>query len=176
VGVTSSVQLPEQPASGFVEEVALAGNGYHAPHSETHVKLQLDADVSGALWQTTITFDPKWSSLIAYVHLEFGSLLDTKIVACRTQLGPDMFLGQNVLIPPSFESLPENNQGLWVPPAQLYFAPGMPGWQPNITVRTDNTDTENGTVFLLLYNFKKDAGKRVPLSVIYSCLPRASSS
>lgn len=178
MSVGSSVQLPNQPAAGRVEEFPLAGAGYTSPLSETRVRLELDADATGGFMTATIVMDPRWTSIIAYHGVEVGSLADSKALAFNIQVGEFFSLSSNVIVAKGVTggTVPPLSVGTWTPPGQLLFGPGLPNWTNNIITTTDNTDTEDLVVNCLIYNFKKDASKVVPLAVLYRCLPRGTAA
>lgn len=176
MAVALVVDLPDQPAGGSAVEVPLAGNGYWSPHSETHVTAPLPGDASGGLQTITVSFDPRWTSIIAFCQLEIDSLGAPRNVTLRTQMGPDMFDGivfnvQGLTSPGGIGALSPTT---WYPVPQFYnFSTGQT--PPNIVLTKSNVDSEDVVMHLLVYNFKIDAAKRVPLQVLYSCLPRGSS-
>lgn len=176
MAVALTVQLPEQPATGSVEEVPLAGDGIVSPHSETHVHMVLEADATAGLLVITIQLDPRWSCLLNYCNWQCASLADRKGCSWRIQAGPDFFLGANMDLGtgPNFSAVGSDNNSIWCPPPQMLFVPGMTSWAPNIVFTTDNTDTEDVELFVLIYNFRKDAPKRIPVTVLNSALPRGS--
>ncbi len=178
VSVGGEVTLPNQPASPFtavssVQEIPLAGNGYTAPHSAWAVFLELEGDVSGGTMSLTCTLDNKWSHLLAWSAAKFATLADEKRISYNVQVYEDLEYFQNQIYKTSFGQL---NQEMWCPPPQMLVAPGAPDWTNSILLSTDNTDTEDLRWNLLIYNFKKDANKVVPLPILHSVLSRAASS
>ncbi len=177
MSVVSTVSLPSQPTVGFAEEIALAGNGYTAPHSQTNLQVILDADATGGQMTFTVNMDPRWSCLIAHASWQIGSLADGKNGNFRLQYGMSVFIGQRTDIALSFDSgTAANNMQTWTPPPQLLFNPGISDWIPNLVLKTDNTDTEDAQLFVCILNYKKDAGKRFPLGLLHMPLTRGTST
>jgi len=176
MAVGIQVNLPAQPTAGIVEEYGLAGDGLTAPHSEARVRLLLDGDSGGGLMTMTIGMDLRWASLVSYALCDVASLSDAKQIAWRMGVGSDMALGVNLEIPLSFpggQAVGANNQGLWCPPPVLLMPNGS---VPAVLIfTTDNTDTEDIALHVLIYQFKIDAAKRVPLPILHSVLSRGTS-
>jgi hypothetical protein len=137
-----------------------------------------EADGSAGFLTLGLTFDPKWSSVLAWVNIEITNVLVTKKVSVRLQTGEHVAMGSLLVVDPlipGLGSVGAHAPVMWNPPPQLLFSPGIPNWTNNLQLICTNVDGEDVEMHVTLYNFKKDAGKVVPLNLIYSVLNRGGS-
>jgi len=68
VSVSSSVTLPAQPAAGITTFVPLGGDGKLAPQGCYFSRLEVAGDASGGNASVIISFDARYTNLVAYVN------------------------------------------------------------------------------------------------------------
>lgn len=172
MSVTSTVELPAQPSAGNVQESALAGAGAWAPHSETHVNLSLEADVSGGTMTLEVRMDPRWDCMVGWVQLELLSQAADRQVQFILDPAGNLRLGSGMLL--VNQGVSSLNMATWVPPPQILISP-VGSTLSALRVVLPNTDTEDATIHVLVYNFRKNVKNTAALSAIYGVVPHAAS-
>jgi len=77
MAVSDSVQLPEQPTSGFTRTQPLGGNGWSDPHSRTTCRITLASAAGGGTNILIIRLDPRYTQLVAFVNVSVaGATVD----------------------------------------------------------------------------------------------------
>lgn len=176
MAVTETVALPAQPVVGATTEVPLAGDGYYAPHSQTNVRINLDADVSSGNITAFIEMDPRWTSIVAWAALEVASMAATRQANFRILSSENISMSSMQLITQStLGNAAEFNGCVWVPPPFILPGP-IRNTTSSIRVGFLNTDSEDIIFDCVIYNFQKDVRNRVPLQWIHSSLPRGLTS
>lgn len=176
MSVSGSITLPlvgSANSTAQAKEVSLAGNGYWSPHSAWHVRFRLDADASGGSQTATIHLDQRWASMLAMVSVNCGSLAAAKRIGLFVTIDEDLSMGTEILLPE--HGTLTSRKGIWTPQPQILVAPPGASFTNNVLLDTANVDTENVTMELVLYNFKKDAPKVTPITILNNCLPRGTS-
>ncbi len=165
MSVNESLTLPNQPTQGSVVIRPLGGDGYTSPQSYYIASHQVDSDASGGTVTNNIVTDPQFQSVIAVANVSMISGAADRLVAIgmfteesavRLEVIANMVLDSDV------------GQHLLYSPAPLFPC-------PRIRCVVDNVDTEETTLKLVVYNFKRDAFQKVPLSVLLDSLPRGFS-
>ena len=173
MAVTSEVTLPAQPAAGAVTYQPLGGDGFTAPLAAMTFNVQLTHDASGGSAEISVRPDPQWVSVLNYTQVGvIGATVDTP-VALTFDSGHETFT-----IP---VNLPEalaggslvSNAALWTPPLVLLDV--HPGADPVIKYSLTNTNGDTSIMNGRFYCFRKGVAQRVPLNVLVSALPRAST-
>lgn len=175
MSVTQTIVLPAQPAAGSTVQVALAGNGYTAPHSETRVRVNQAGDASGGINTIQVNWDPRWVSMVAFSSFVIGGLAAAQSVELNYRISANSGMGVVLVVPfPNITGI--NPQVTWCPPAQLCSVPSIGATQPNFRAALVNTDGDTYQLDLVLYNFKKDVLQVTPLSILLASLPRGTSA
>lgn len=122
----------------------------------------------------TIRMDPRWSAMLAMVSVQVSSLADTKQIECSLTISGTLAMGTELLCPVPPAGI-GNVRALWTPQPQLLEDVGAAGFFNSLSIVTDNTDTEDMTLDVIIYNFQKDAGRVTPLTVLNQCMPRGTT-
>lgn len=167
--VTSTVSLPDQPAAGLVEFVPLGGDGYLAPIAQYILsEFAIAGDVSGGSAQLFVNMDPQYQGLVQLISFRMdGATADTDIVASITtrNLGfSDTFSG--VLKDVTISGI-TNTRGTYAPAPMFDFG--------QINAVVPNVDGDSLTMGAIINCFARDASRKVPLSILLSCLPRGAT-
>lgn len=164
MAVTEIIALGDQPVTGEIRYVPLAGDGYTAPHSMYIANIDLAQDASGGVIAIRVTRDPRWEHLVGVM-----AFTNTNTTAAKSQFditndasGPFFIVaGTPVTLPGGTQS------GVWVPPPIIN--------PQSFNIRAANVDTFTLTYAALIYNFRIDASKRIPLSVLLASVPTGGS-
>ena len=175
MSVTTSVQLPDQPAAGFTRIASLGGNGWQSPRSMTVVQVQLAGDASGGTNIITANLDPVYLNLVAAVQFSIaGAAADVDMRGVIT--GPE---GEFMQIS---TTIPYHNAGggtllssrMWTPTPVMLVNNDDPG-DYRIQMITPNTNGDTNYLELWLCNFEKRAAEVTPLEILTASLPRGGA-
>jgi len=168
LSISETVVLPDQPAAGSVEYVGLGGNGYLAPHSMYLIDQQITGDVTGGDVLFRISRDERFEHLIMTMMVQGdGSTVDLPF---RMEIfrGQQSFLIQSGLIVATTVLNGTGSNRVWSPSPLI----GPTFWR----LRVDNTLGKIVKFKSVIYNFRIDASKLVPLNLLLQNLPRAASA
>jgi len=169
VTVQETILLPAQPAIGRTEYVPLGGNGWDSPFSYYAVAVELQADGSGGVNDITVVMDPQFMSLIGYIQ----SLVIS--VASATDSVRHITITEQDHIRDTRQMIIDVESSIaaiyWTPPGITLNS--TPLHTPTIRSVVENNDADDHFMNLRLYNFKKDAEKKVPLRLIMANLVRS---
>ncbi len=178
MSVSSLVTLPAQPGSGTTTERPLGGDGWTAPHSVHAVDVELESDASLGTSTIRVHTDPRWSCVISYMLTRLQAPTADMPIAQTIVMGKFSGFAQvtNVI---DVSAAPIGISGgvLWTPPPFISstsdpVSAAVPMYGESLM---NNIDTETHTLHMRVYNFHKDAERRVPLSVLLASLPRGSN-
>lgn len=165
MAITQVLKLPAQPSSGSAEIIPLGGNGWISPQSAFLIDMQVTGDATGGRITLTVERDNRFEHLISLIQLNsddaaaaeflFG-IHRGKVVAQAS--GTQTNIGLTSL---------DNNQVAWNPTPMI----SPTKW----TCVMNNVDTIEYKWLSLVYNFKIQASEKIPLSVLFSSLPRSAS-
>ncbi len=175
--VSTSVQLPNQPASGSSEYVPLGGDGVVSPHSVTYAWLASSSDASGGYNRGFIRFDTRWTQLVETVMVEvWDAAADVNVL---TDITASPACRQGYCINAEFEPVSTLNPEVrtnWGPSPQLVVAnAGDPTDQPHIRAAIPNVDGETLQIYAKIFNFDRRAAQRTPIEILTRCLVRSST-
>lgn len=170
MAVSIDNQLPEQPVLGVNTYTPLGGDGWTAPHSVAEVSVGSAGDASGGNNVITVTFDPRFISIVAYVRLHNSS----------ASAGIEMNLALLPELPRSQPQLTAFYND--VPVAQLNSS-NVITWSPSplphlsrLQATTTNVNGDSLTLQAYIYQFQRTALQQVPLNLILSSLPRGDNA
>ncbi len=170
MAVTVDVDLQEQPASGLIQIVPLAGNGYTAPKSMYLVDVNLTQDGSGGVAAIRVTRDDRFEHIVAIMA---GNNTNTSVVAIQFDIqlvrtdnpgpgGPSFSISKIPSLSPGVKQL-----SVFIPPPLINPV--------TFNCRCTNVDTFTLTTTMVIYNFNIDASKITPLSVLLASIPSGGS-
>jgi len=168
MAVTTTVTMPDQPATGQVRYIPLGGDGYVAPHSAYSCFISHAMDASGGNSSINLQFDQRFTQMISYMRSEVvGVAADT---AVRQFIRID---GDEIISDTTFGTYwvgTALSSRLWKPPGVIGTStPSMTAYMTSQMVNVDG-DTHNFTC--RVYNFDKRARELTPLPILLSSLPR----
>lgn len=172
MAVEVSIQLPNQPAIGGVEELPLGGPGRISPTNCQDVTVSSVSDASGGLNIITIHTDPRWTCLVSYITCAVGG------AAVDRDIAFDLLGSRIGVMGPSLTSTVPSGLAarlMWTPPPYLGTTNLLTTDDTvpfRIRATITNVDTETLLVSARIYNFEKNIEQRVPLSQLLSVLPR----
>lgn len=165
MAVLEVVDLPNQPAAGSAIFHALGGDGWFAPQSRVEIDASLAMDASGGAIRLSFTLDPQYESIVALMQIgtdETTAGLDFQVdVALKASTN---FIKATGVVVPDHEG---GQSRLWMPPPIINPL--------KIDFRMDNTDTFTMVCIATIYQFRKTASQRVPLSELFRCLARGGA-
>lgn len=174
MSVSSSVQLPAQPASGRTVFTPLGGDGIGAPLACYLVDIDIAGDAGGGVASLQIFGDPRFTNLVAWMNIKATSAATATDFlmqiedAVSTTVPKPQIVGTLPQIDPSLFGA--NAAFLWYPPP-IYF-PGTGNFQ----VVTENVDaTEVYTLALQVYCFNVDVLQLTPLPFLQWNVPGVSA-
>lgn len=171
VTVLEALELPNQPTVGTTQYVPLGGNGFDAPFSYYAVDIQLDADVSGGNNDIIVLMDPQFMGLVSFIQtLVISVSAATPSKRLITMTASDHCRDSRDCV---FEAVDGQASILWTPPGLTLNA--TPLHTPSFRSTIENVDGDDHFFNLRIYNFKKDAEKKVPLRLIMANLVRSQS-
>ncbi len=165
MAVSLAVNLTDQPPDGKIEYLPLGGDGYTSPHSLYSVDVSLSQDVSGGVAAIVISRDERFEHLITLMG-SFNS--NTSAVATQFDVtagessGPFFISNALPVLTPG-----GTQTALWTPPPIINPI--------TMALRVANVDGFAFTLTMLVFNFRIDASKRIPLPVLLSSLPSAGA-
>ncbi len=173
MSVVTTVALPAQPGDGETRFIPLGGDGAVSPHSYTTLEMTNTSDASGGKTQAEITFDPRWTQLLAWVGVSVtNSAAAVPVDYAIQQAGA---AAQKYRASAALRAIPNfsaDNQHLWYPAAELIVTDGS---ARNVTVAIENIDTQELVVRMLVYNFDRRARERTPIEILAACLVRSGT-
>jgi len=171
VSITETITLPNQPAVGTLEYIPLAGDGLAAPQSAFFLDHQITGDASGGFIRWQVHRDGRFSHLLQFMSAESDS-----ITAISYRF--DIFRGANASTAQAFHNVGTTGLSsvsgnvlaaqIWTPPAVIDPV--------KFELKLPNADGEEHKFKMLIYNFKVDASKRVPLNILFQSLIRSASA
>ncbi|GAG08326.1 unnamed protein product [marine sediment metagenome] len=173
MSVTSTVTLPAQPADGLMRNTPLGGNGYRSPFNQVYCRVNLAGDATGGDVEINIILDDVYLSLVNVMQAWVSGA--TADVPCRMQLikdGPEFFQYQGE-IPHSAAGSGSAflNNRVWSPPP-LLLNHSQAG---NVHLLCPNTDGDQFTLGVWLYQFNKRAADFTELEQILDTLSRGTT-
>ncbi len=178
MAVEALVTLPDQPAQGTTIEQPLGGNGWTAPHSAHACDISVVSDGTGGASTLRVHTDPRWTCVIAYmlsrVTTPTADYPLSQIIVMGRFAG---FCQVTGVVDISDAPTGKSAGRLWTPPGIIGTtseppSSGTPMYGESVV---NNIDTEAHSLHIRVYNFEKDAQRRVPLSVLLASLPRGSN-
>lgn len=161
--------LPEQPVLGVNTYTPLGGDGWTAPHSVAEVSISSAGDAGGGNNDISLTFDPRFISIVSYVRLVNSGASGT--IEMRLTMLPSLprvqpqvqAFANNVPL----NALDTTNSMTWCPPPLPHL--GV------LNARTPNVNNDTMTLMAYIYQFQITALQQVPLNLILASLPRGDT-
>lgn len=162
MSVSSTFALPGQPDAGTNTYVPLAGDGYTAPHSLFAVNVTLAMDASGGVANIRITRDPRWEHLVPVIGaLNTNTTQDEMQMDITTALAAG---GPIFLVGGLAQQRPDGTQArVWTPPPIINPL--------SFQVVAANVDTFQLSMSMVVYNFRVDASRKIPLPILLASVP-----
>lgn len=166
--VSTTLTMPDQPASGQMSYIPLGGDGMNAPHSAYSIFVTVAMDASGGNSQITMFFDERYTQMVSYMRTEVVGVAAN--ASCRQFVRLD---GDEICTstePALYWSGTALASALWKPPGVIVSSRDKSdAYMFSQLVNTDG-DTHNFTA--RVYNFDKRARELTPISVLLASLPR----
>lgn len=169
MAVSVATTLPAQPAIGLNTYVPLGGDGWTAPHSVAEFSISSVGAAGGGNNTITLTFDPRFTSIVSYVRLvnagasaAIEMLLRMRPPLPRVQPQVEAFANQAGVL-----SLFTQNLFTWAPPPLPHM-----GILEGVTT---NVDGDTLSMMGYIYQFQVDVLQKVPLNFVLAALPRGDS-
>lgn len=162
--VNVDLVLPAQPVSGSTIYIPLAGNGYTSPHSAFAVSAVVTMDASGGVAALRLARDERWEHLVVLMAA----------LVSNTTVAPIQFDITSTSTAVSFVTskiptlLPGGTQAAIFTPPPIINPITM-------NIRAANVDSFTLTASFMVYNFKIDASKQIPLDVLLASVPTGGS-
>lgn len=166
MAISEQVILPAEPAAGSLQFIPLAGNGYQSPQSAFLLNMQITGDASAGRIRFIVARDARFEQITQFMSIESNSAtaIDYNMQYFRAGVGITN-AGKTEIS--SVDSAVIAHK-MWVPPAVM----NCTKWECSV----DNVDLEVHKFKLLIYNFRVDASKVTPLSLLFSSLTRTGSA
>ncbi len=169
MAVAITNQLPDQPVLGLNTYSPLGGDGWTAPHSVAEVSVGSAGDASAGNNVITVTFDPRFQSIVAYVRLSNSSAsagieMNLSMFPALPRSQPQLQAFANAV---PVNALSTTNNFTWAPPP----IPGL----SRLQATTTNTNGDSLTLMAYIFQFQRRALELVPLNVILAALPRGDN-
>ncbi len=167
MSVSSTVQLPDQPALGSLTYRPLGGNGFTSPQAVYYLYNHAVAgDAMGGSAILTILMDPQFQCVVDQLAFQVQSQAAAATYRMQIELPGDDYIMYN-----SGTSVLESGIGrsTWIP-------------QPLFNIDTAalvmaNVDaTETYQFSAVIYCFNKRAQELMPLNILLGSFPRSSSA
>lgn len=166
MAINVDVDLQDQPASGLIQIVPLAGNGYTAPKSMYLVDVDLTQDASGGVAAIRVTRDDRFEHICAVMSADNNNssavAIQFDIQLVRAPAGPSYNVSKIPSLSPGVKNL-----AMFIPPPLINPV--------TFNVRCTNVDTFVLRATMVIYNFNINASKVTPLSVLLASMPAAGS-
>ncbi len=175
MAVSSTVAIPAQPGAGLIEFLPLGGDGRVAPLGCYMADVQLAGDASGGLASISLTLDPRYTNLVAFINVRATStsaapefFVDIRSNAAATGVSGVQIVG--TMPQSSMAGLGPNASFLWYPPPIYYPGEG------HLSLTMVNTDaTEVYSLVAEVYCFDIDIRKLTPLYLMQLNVPGVSA-
>jgi len=169
MAVSIDLQLPEQPVIGSVVYNPLAGDGWTAPHSVSEFSVGSAGSASGGNNVITITFDPRFTSILTYVRATNSSAstaieMSIVLLPALPRSTPQVEAFCNTV---PIKALGTQNVMTWAPPPLPHLG--------RLQVVEANVNGDELDAMGYLYQFQRDVLHQVPLNLILASLPRGDS-
>ncbi len=167
MSVTSTVNLPAQPATGSVVYRPLGGNGFTAPQAVYYVyNHAIVSDASGGDAILIMGMDPQYQCVVDQLAFQVQSQATSAVYRFQVELPNDDYIMYN-----SGSSVLEGGVGrsTWIP-QPLFNIDTAALVTPNV----DGSETYQFSAIIYLFN--KRAQEQVPLNVLLGSFPRSSSA
>ncbi len=129
MSVNAAVTLPAQPTQGTSVYEALGGDGRQAPHGCYFCTLEVAGDATGGVASMTITFDVRYTNLVAYMNLGIEADAGAGDFMLRLQGAANAFPPRPQIvgtIPQVASTLTADNaEFLWYPPPVFFQQQGI---------------------------------------------------
>lgn len=174
MAVTTTVAIPDQPATGVIEFLPLGGNGKVAPLGCYMVDVQLAGDASGGLATINVELDPRYTNLVAFYSAKVDSAATAPdfFMDIRANAAATGFAGPSIVgtMPHTTIITLGNASFLWYPPP-IYYPRGG-----HISLTMTNVDaTEVYAVVAEVYCFDSDVRSLAPLYLLQLNVPGVSA-
>jgi hypothetical protein len=172
VSVSEELTLPIRTGPGIttqgVRYEPLGGNGLVAPHAQYSIdNFETTGDASGGVINQTITCDPRYSCLLAFVSTTASGGTISAAVGCRIVIRTTSAFEWAVAGLGSYVSPDATSRLHWSPDPVFDF--------DQIRIRWDNVDAASFRSDCIIYLFEKNVKQKVPLPTLLACLPRSAS-
>lgn len=169
MAVAINVTLPGQPVLGVNTFTPLGGDGWTAPHSVAEVSVGSAGDASAGNNVITVTFDPRFQSIVTYVRLSNSSAsagieMDLVMFPAVPRSQPQLQAFANAV---PVNGLRGTNNLTWSPPPIPHL--------DRLQATTTNTNGDSLTLMAYIYQFQRTVLQQVPLNLILASLPRGDS-
>ncbi len=169
MAVSIDNQLPEQPVLGVNTYTPLGGDGWTAPHSMAEVSVGSAGAAGGGTNVITVTFDPRFQSLVTYVRLSNSSAsgaieMNLSLFPALPRAQPQLQAWANAV--PVNDVSTQNNITWSPPPIPNLF---------RLQATTTNVSGDSLTLQAYIFQFQRRALELVPLNVILASLPRGDN-
>lgn len=171
---TDELEIPDEPASGYVRFQPLGGDGMSDPIAAYSVRLDATGDASGGTHTLRIKPDPQYCSLVSYM---VGHQINaTGDVNARMGVSPED--GSSTLF---FTTLNHTDINLSAgnatairvfSPPPLILSPSSQEADEWLYLQVANTNGRESRLLARIYVFQKIARERTPMSVLVACLAR----
>lgn len=171
MAVTTTVTMPEQPASGRVVYRPLGGNGLRSPLAMASVSIKSTGDASAGNHQVTCVIDSTYMFVPTCVLAGVtnpGAAFDIRIDVVPTPFfGFSWTIGGNISTAIDYLSA--------TPPPLVMEHDDSAAATPRIYCIKDNVNAEELELRILFYLFRRRAAELVPIEDIFSSVPRGQS-
>ena len=144
----------------------MGGDGIVAPHSAVLGTWSITADASGGSITHIVTLDPRSDNLVAMMSCRIDA--PGAAAPCVFSIDSDRTLSMQT------HALTKWSAAL-ADVSRLIWTPGPYYNSPSIAMTVPNTDGSTVALNALVYQFKKDAWRQTPLSVLVANLPSSGT-
>ncbi len=172
MSVTSAFILPAQPAAGVINWVPLGGDGVTAPLGYYEVDAQLVGDASGGIATIAVTFDGRYTNLLAWANLKiFDDTAAGEFSVDLTRGAAFNGIHQVGTMPGITEAVVTvNSSWLWYPPPQFYAGDGR---LRAIWVNVDATETY--VIQAQVFCYDRDVRNRMNMTWLHQITPSTNA-
>lgn len=174
MAVSTSLDLPAQPAIGSVVYRDLGGDGLRSPRQLVTARVQSNGDGTGGQNTIDIKMDPAYMAILNWAKVELSGgvpVLADGVFGFEMRLGPEAADNFGVR-GNTFGASLTTSIGVVTPPPIPLVRDDQAADLPDVLFRTENLNGTNMTMVIQLFTYLIDAQFKTPIEQLVAGLPR----
>lgn len=173
MAVSEFIQIPDQPADGFVIDQPLAGDGLTSPSRLQVCRAALAHDGTGGNATITFGFDDVGLNIVAMTYCRVIGMAAAVLFTTEMALNIRGTGGADLLELGVAQVVQTAGRLTWSPPPYpwtLISRTGAVTGGGYVEFATPNTTGDTSQFTAFIYKFQKEAAQRTPIEQLYRCI------